>query len=356
MKKHTQEKAKTLGDWAYLAIEKHFQKTIKHESDVIKDKDPEALHQMRVGIRRLRSAVKGFAPALDLPKSAQENKIGKIGHRLGGLRDLDVLQDALKNRYHPNLPSKEQKSLKEAMNALDKQRQHALEQVRDTLEHQQYNKLKQSLQGWLKHPTYQEIAQMPVEPVLPDLLLPEISQLLLHPGWLLGVEFKAGQIEGKELKQSAVSRLLADEGEVLHSLRKEAKRVRYQMELFSDFYGPAYAGYLQDVKSVQETLGKIQDCVVLVDVLSDVLHSKLKHQLPTLTEQLDQTVYEAWQEWQPLQERYLNSQTRQAFHLALLQPRDESDIDNEPKNEHTNEHKHQQSGLKDGTSGIGFGT
>ncbi|MBD1898092.1 CHAD domain-containing protein [Coleofasciculus sp. FACHB-129] len=356
MKKHTQEKAKTLGDWAYLAIEKHFQKTIKHESDVIKDKDPEALHQMRVGIRRLRSAVKGFAPALDLPKSAQENKIGKIGHRLGGLRDLDVLQDALKNRYHPNLPSKEQKSLKEAMNALDKQRQHALEQVRDTLEHQQYNKLKQSLQGWLKHPTYQEIAQMPVEPVLPDLLLPEISQLLLHPGWLLGVEFKAGQIEGKELKQSAVSRLLADEGEVLHSLRKEAKRVRYQMELFSDFYGPAYAGYLQDVKSVQETLGKIQDCVVLVDVLSDVLHSKLKHQLPTLTEQLDQTVYEAWEEWQPLQERYLNSQTRQAFHLALLQPRDESDTDNEPKNEHTKEHKNQQSGLKDGTSGIGFGT
>ncbi len=74
----TQTKMKFLGDWASLAIKKHLEKIVKHEADVLKDRDPEDLHQMRVGMRRLRSAITGFAPALELPKPAQEKKIGKI--------------------------------------------------------------------------------------------------------------------------------------------------------------------------------------------------------------------------------------------------------------------------------------
>lgn len=68
------KKANTLGDWASLAIKKHLDKIVKHEADVLADKSPEALHQMRVNMRRLRSAITGFAPALDLPKSASEKK------------------------------------------------------------------------------------------------------------------------------------------------------------------------------------------------------------------------------------------------------------------------------------------
>lgn len=334
MKKSALQKARTLGDWAFLAIEKHFQKTIKHEADVLKDKDPEALHQMRVGMRRLRSAITGFAPALDLPKSADQRKIGKIARCLGQLRDLDVLQAALKNRYLPNLPSKEQKHLEDALSTLDKQRRETLAKVRETLEHQRYQKLKQSLQDWLKQPTYQAVAQMPVSSVLADLLLPEVSKLWLHPGWLVGTEISADEPEmitvQKYLEPKVVAQILAERGELLHDLRKEAKRVRYQMELFTDFYGPAYAGYLQDVQSLQEILGRIQDSAVLADVLADVLGSKQKDKLPTLVAQLNLTAYEAWQEWQTLQERYLTTQTRQGFHLALLQPLEEADKTLEP--------------------------
>jgi len=53
--------AKTLGDSAKLAIEQHYQKILKHEAQVLKDKDPEDLHQMRVGMRRLRTAIVGFS-------------------------------------------------------------------------------------------------------------------------------------------------------------------------------------------------------------------------------------------------------------------------------------------------------
>ncbi|MHC5831555.1 MAG: CHAD domain-containing protein, partial [Nostoc sp.] len=47
MKLATQTTVKTLGDYAYQAIEKHFKKTLKWEKSVKKDEDPEALHQMR---------------------------------------------------------------------------------------------------------------------------------------------------------------------------------------------------------------------------------------------------------------------------------------------------------------------
>lgn len=326
----TKTKAKTLGDWASLAIKKHSEKVIKHEADVLKDRKPEDLHQMRVGMRRLRSAITGFAPALDLPKSAQEKKIGKIARRLGTLRDLDVLREALQNQYKPALPSEEQKYLETALVHLEKQRRQALQNVKETLEHDGYKSLKQSLKKWLKQPSYQEIAQMPVQEVLPDLLLPEVSKLLLHPGWLVGTEVKEGEIHTlKELQPEKVEQQLADQGSLLHSLRKETKRVRYQMEVFSDFYGSSYEAYLQDVKAIQEILGKMQDSFVLAEFLTDVLQSEIKSLVPTLANQLAQTSYQAWQQWQPLQQRYLNLVIRKGFHLAILQPTFEAVKDEE---------------------------
>lgn len=316
----TQTKTKTLGDWASLAIKKHLQKVIKHEADVLKDRNPEDLHQMRVGMRRLRSAVTGFAPAIDLPKPAQEQKIGKIARRLGKLRDLDVLKEALENRYKPALPSEEQKSLETALIQLDKQRCRTFEQVKETLEHDSYQSLKQSLKQWLKQPNYQRIAQMPIEKVLPDLLLPEVSKLFLHPGWLVGTKVKKGEIDIHKDLQPETLQQLTDRGTALHSLRKETKRLRYQMEVFSNFYSESYEAYLQDVKTIQEILGQMQDSLVLAEFLTDVSQSELKSLLPTLTEQLTQTSYQAWQQWQPLQQQYLNLETRKNFHLTILQP------------------------------------
>ncbi|HEY9301417.1 MAG TPA: CHAD domain-containing protein, partial [Phormidium sp.] len=106
---------KTLGDAASQAIEKYFRKSVEHEAEVIKDKDAEELHQMRVGLRRLRSAVTGFAPVLHWPKEASEGKIGKVGRILGTLRDLDVMLESLQNRYYPNLPTEEQEVLDKAL-------------------------------------------------------------------------------------------------------------------------------------------------------------------------------------------------------------------------------------------------
>ncbi|NJM71224.1 MAG: CHAD domain-containing protein [Scytonema sp. RU_4_4] len=317
----TKQEVKTLGNYAYSAIQKHSKKTIKWETAVKKDKDPEALHQMRVGMRRLRTAVTRFSPAVDLPKPASDKNIGKIARNLGNLRDLDVLKEILENLEQSHLPRKEQQSVQTALDALSEQRQEALVDVKSTLKNERYKSLKQTLKEWLEEPSYQPVAYLPIQEVLPDLLLPEISSFLLHPGWLIGTQVEEAEILiARDWDIQKVEQELATNGEILHSLRKQAKRLRYQMELFTDLYGESYTACLAEVKSIQEILGAMQDSVVLAQWLGDVLKSEIHSQLPTLASLLAENRYKLWQQWQPLQWRYLKSETRHGFHLTILHP------------------------------------
>ena len=96
-----------LGDYAYQAVQKHFKKSTKPEAEVLADTDPEALHQMRVGMRRLRTALMVFESAIDLPKTVSETRIKKFAQVLGAVRDIDVMQAKLTERYRPDLDRKE---------------------------------------------------------------------------------------------------------------------------------------------------------------------------------------------------------------------------------------------------------
>ncbi len=317
-----EHEVKSLGEYACLAIRKHLKKTLKWESEVKQDKDPEALHQMRVGIRRLRTAISRFDHFLKLPKAAREENIGKIGRRLGTLRDLDVLQETLKNIYLPNLPPKEQKYLQVALETLDKQRNKAVVEVKAVLTNELYQSCVKSLKKWLESPEYKPLASLAVEIVLPDLLLPEISLFLLHPAWLVGTQVKEVDkiIVPTDWQPTQVEQQLASEGKIVHDLRKQAKRLRYQMELFTELYGDSYKGYIADVKRIQEILGSIQDSMVLDEWLLKIFKSGFKSKLPTLTNLFIENRYQMWQEWQSLQIKYLLPATRKDFHLTILNP------------------------------------
>lgn len=321
MKLATDSTVKSLGNYAYLAIQKHFNKILKWEKPVKKDEDPEALHQMRVGMRRLRTAISRFEIVLDLPKPASTKNIGKIARRLGNLRDLDVLKQSLETLYQPNLPTKEQKSLQTAFQALAKQREEAVNKTLAILKDESYQSLKQSLQDWLETPNYKPLASLPIIQVLPDLLLPELSQFLLHPGFLVGTEFVGTEIKiYTDWSADKVEKYLINKGATLHDLRKQAKRLRYQMELFTELYAESYTAYIADVKSIQDILGNIQDSVVMGEWLMDIYESEIHTKLPKLANLLATNRYQWWQEWQPLQERYLQTDNRHNFHLTILHP------------------------------------
>jgi CHAD domain-containing protein len=315
-----QENTVTLKEWANIALTKHTKKILKCEAGVIEDKDPEDLHQMRVGMRRLRSAIVGFAVALDLPPTVTEKHIAKIGRSLGKLRDLDVLLASLQNDYRSQLPKPEQKILGKVIKLLNKKRQNELQQVRETLDSQLYLNLKEGLKDWLEKPRYQAIGDFSIYTVLPDLLLPQVSKFLLHPGWLVGVEITAGEVQVLEkLDLNAVEQLLDTQEPILHDLRKSAKKVRYNLELFVDFYGDSYRYYLQQIEQIQEVLGQIQDCHVLRNILEKVLKSSIAETMPELSNLLTETRHQKWQEWSILQKQFLDINTRSQLRNIIQQ-------------------------------------
>lgn len=320
MKKKNVLRAETLGDYAYQAVSKHFKKSIKHEADVLKDEDPEPLHQMRVGMRRLRTVLQVFGPALDLPKAASAKRIKKIARSLGTVRDLDVLGKDLKVHYRPQLTGVEQEKLDSVLENLQQQRRKDFAQLEKTLSSSRYQKFEQAFQAWLDQPAYNMIAGLPILEVLPDLLLPLISQLLLHPGWLVGATLRASKITvPKKISSQALHEQLEQQGMVLHDLRKQMKRVRYQTEFFVDFYNPAYVDQIKDFKAIQELLGQIQDSQVLSDFLVSQV-GEIDLVFPNLVKQIQQDRAKAWRSWRPIQQRYVDSEFRQNLRSQVMTP------------------------------------
>lgn len=232
--------SQTLGDLACAAIAHYLKQFSRYEKAVLADTDPEDLHQMRVGLRRLRTALQVFAPAIALAKAGQEPKVAAVARQLGELRDLDVIEAALLTHFVPDMPEAEQAALQPAFEALADQRDQVFKQVKRLLKSSAYKKLKTSLKAWVKDPDLEAIAVLPAQIALPDLMLPLVSRLWLHPGWLVGTTYDAatgsfGVDTG--LNAAEVDALIDQHHKALHSLRRQIKRVRYQLKLVSPCYG-----------------------------------------------------------------------------------------------------------------------
>jgi CHAD domain-containing protein len=308
----------TLKELAYQAIAKHYGRIVKQETGVLKAKNPEKLHQMRVGMRRLQSAIASFALAMNLPEGVTIKNIATVGRSLGKLRDSDVLLAVLTDHYRPLLPAKEQKNLDKVIKSLGQKRQHELKRVRKTLNSKLYLQLKQELHDWLEEPKYTTSGDYPLDFVLPDLLLPQVSQFLLHPGWLVGVKLKEGELEFATIANlDSSDRSITSEDTLLHDLRKSAKRIRYSLDLFSQFYGESYQLYQQQIEGVQEILGQIQDIHVLIEVLEKRLQSPIAKKLPELADVLLKTRNQKWLEWQRSQKHFLTDKTRTEFRQII---------------------------------------
>jgi CHAD domain-containing protein len=310
----------SMGKLAQAAIAKYLKQAIAYEQAVLDDKDPEDLHQMRVGLRRLRTALQVFDAAIKLPKPGREPAVAAAARQLGELRDLDVIAETLQQRYAPDLTGPEQQRLEQVLSNLDQRRQAALKRVKKLLKGKRYRQLKQSLKAWIQEPHYRPLAQLPAAMVVPDLIGPLVSHLWLHPGFLVGAKFNPKSIKANtRLSMAATDQLISEQGPALHSLRKQVKRVRYQMKLVSELYGDALNADIERLSEMQETLGNLQDSTVLEEFITKVVPDA-KAQMPTLFALLADSRHRAWKQWQTHQTYYLDPAHRQHLRLTLIQP------------------------------------
>jgi CHAD domain-containing protein len=64
----------------------------------------------------------------------------------------------------------------------------------------------------------------------------------------------------------------------LHNMRISAKRLRYTMELFLPTLGQGGKGILKTVEEIQEQIGAIHDCDVLIPELQDTIEREMKRE------------------------------------------------------------------------------
>ena len=213
---------------------------VTHDAGVRAGVDAEAVHQARVGTRRLRSDLRTFRSLL-LPAwtASLREELSWLADALGRVRDADVLLERLEARV-ASLPEGERASGESLVSRLRADRAEARRHLLDVLDDQRYLDLLDRLVDAVRHPAVVDAASRPAADVLPGLAAQPWQHL-----------------------RKAV-RALGDDppDEQLHEVRIRAKRARYAAEVAALVAGKRARRFAKAVAGVQEVLGQLQDASV----------------------------------------------------------------------------------------------
>ncbi len=220
--------------------------------------DPENVHDMRVAIRRSRSAfslLKPYFRAKDVRTYSRE--LHRLGSVLGDVRDLDVLIENLR-AYQQTLVPEQQAALQESIDVLDAQRIEAREDLIARLDSKRYRRFVKEYSQFTSTPVEGvPLAQGVVEPI-------QVRHLL--PGMI--AERLAAVLAYEDALDIADDRML-------HMLRIEFKRLRYIVSLFQDVLGSQISAFIQELKGIQDCLGELHDSMVARSQLLELLDTEV---------------------------------------------------------------------------------
>lgn len=265
------------GAHAVSLIQQLSRKLIQLQPAVLADRDPEPLHQMRVSMRRLRTCLRQFAPALQLPASVSDRRIARVARRLGMARDLDVLRDRLQTLLIPRLPEPEAHALRPVLKQMRRERSQAYEELVKALQGGSYLELLARLQRWLRSPRLTALGQEPLADWLLEWQAPLLVSLFTHPGWFVC------DLEG--------------DLESVHDLRKQCKTARYALENLAPFTGMRCRSWARRFRRFQDLLGELNDLQVLQKAIDDQLPGRLAEGLPQLHDLLQENARGCWRQW-----------------------------------------------------------
>ncbi|HEY2021814.1 CHAD domain-containing protein [Paraburkholderia sp.] len=201
---------------------------------VHEDPSPEALHQLRVSLRRLRSLWWAFAPLLDKGENGRQRAVYKfLATAAGKTRDWDVLIGLLANqdRVSPGL-----------MARLQQARADTLAVSRETL-----------LNADVKHLLRDGLASASAE-----LNVAHVPRVALH-------KFAAKRVKASErsLKKriKRASHAKRSDYAAFHDVRKAGKKLRYLFEFFGPVLKGSHKRTLKHLKKIQKRFGKLNDTV-----------------------------------------------------------------------------------------------
>jgi CHAD domain-containing protein len=306
----------TIGNLAADILSKHFASFSEHEKDILADTDPEHLHKTRVALRRMRTALRVFAPALRIPKSARDKRIGLIVRRLGAVRDLDVFKMQIEACRQVSISLIQQMKIDDVTHFIQAERDREFKELKETLEAKRYQEFVNEFSTWLKTPQWQApFSKYPLVKLLPNLILPWLNELFLHPGLFIGIDGRT-----KRPKKEVDLNFFETNEANIHSLRRHIKRVRYVLEFFGKFYSSGLGVYVKQLEEAQEWLGVLHDHLAVEKLLTSKFDPLWKNSATELARSFEEEKKRMWKQWQVLQKEYLSVEFQKNWSFGIFDP------------------------------------
>lgn len=241
-----------VGTLLQVRLEQQLSRLRQQEARVREDSGS-GIHQMRIAVRRLRSALATYRPVL-LPDTTEalRGELRWLGGELSPARDAQVLGERLEalvaeqpvelvmgpvtNRIHTEMTTRFVAGRRRGLEALDSER---------------YATLLRDLESFVLAPPYDEAAGRAAREELPALLERDL----------------------KRVRRRAETVWSADRDRrdpALHATRKAAKRLRYAAESAAPVLGKRAKRLAKRAKRIQEILGEHQDTVVARQTLREL--------------------------------------------------------------------------------------
>jgi CHAD domain-containing protein len=240
-------KAASAGDLLRAAIVSSVLRIVEHDAVIRADRQPEGIHQARVGCRRLRSDLRTFAPLLDEAWSEPlRDELKWFAGELGEVRDRDVLGNRLR-RQLADFAADDRVAAEAVLTRLDRERAMAITKVIAVLDGRRYLALLDRLVDAANAPRLLPAADAPGRELVPGLAGQAFHRLR-----------KAVKALGKHPSDEA-----------LHGLRIKAKRARYAADVAVLTVGSRAQEFTKALAGLQDVLGDHHDCAVAVDWLTE---------------------------------------------------------------------------------------
>jgi CHAD domain-containing protein len=222
----------------------------RHDALVRQD-EPDAVHQMRVATRRARSALQAFGSIIDRGASQPLcEELKWLGVTLGQARDTEVMLDRLSASLAGIPPALVAGPVEARITAhFTAELAQAEKTAVAALDGRRYRRLRDDLDGLLVRPPLTPLAEREADEVLA----------------------KPVRRAGRRLLRALAAVPGADDRDAaLHEARKAAKRARYAAEAAVPALGSAAGRQAAAAKDLQQVLGDHHDSVVARTVLLDL--------------------------------------------------------------------------------------
>ena len=245
------------GNIAPVILQYYLDKVKQNQTGTELGLDPEFLHDMRVSVRKIRTAVplfKGMIRKIEQDRLMLSFKW--IADFLGSVRDCDVFLSNMRERNFALLERKEQSIVKNILKTVEKIREENRGKMLFLLSQKRYRNFMQWTESLFQKPFLNSrnpsSSLVPIEQLAKDSIISQMKSLLK---------------KGLRL----IQKFDAVEDLIIHKLRIKFKRLRYSIEYFTPVLGEKTTALLSILPMVQDVLGAFVDTFFSIEFLDDLM-------------------------------------------------------------------------------------